>query len=151
MGIKWNWGTKLFIWTALFMLMIIVYVILMYQQDYSLVEKDYYPKAVEYEKQIAKVRKSDSLERRVEVVVEGDFLKFRFQEFFSPDELSGKIVLYRPSGDRFDIEIPIRPDSSGTQFHPLKDLLRGKYIVKIDYTYRGDSFFQETPVLIKMF
>ena len=54
---KWNWGTKLFIFTALFMIFMVILAVLSFRQDLHLVENDYYPKALEFQKKIDKMNK----------------------------------------------------------------------------------------------
>ncbi len=151
MKIKWNWGTKLFILTALFMLFLIVFFVLMIQQTYYLVEKDYYPKGLEYQQRIDKVENTKQLDEQVKIDNKGEFLVFTFQSFFNADEIDGKIVLYRPSDGARDIAMSIQLDSLHQHIFPVKDILKGKYIAKIEYAYEEKGYYQETPVFVKMF
>jgi len=150
MRIKWNWGTKLFIFTAAFMLFLITFFILMSMQTTNLVEKDYYPKALEYQQHIQKNNNTKLLEEKVQIENRGEYIEFKFQSFFTPDSLSGNIVLYRPSGSENDIKIPIQANSAGLQYFPVKDLIKGNYIVKIEYYYEDKGYYQEYPVFVKM-
>ena len=52
MRIKWNWGTGILIGIIAFMAFIIGLVYFSVQQNFDLVERDYYPKALEYQQQI---------------------------------------------------------------------------------------------------
>lgn len=54
MRIKWNWGTGILIGIIAFMAFIIGLVYFSVQQNFDLVERDYYPKALEYQQQIDK-------------------------------------------------------------------------------------------------
>lgn len=148
MKIKWNWGTKLFILTALFMLFLIVFFVLMIQQTYYLVEKDYYPKGLEYQQRIDKVENTKQLDEQVKIDNKGEFLVFTFQSFFNADEIDGKIVLYRPSDGKGDVKIPIELDSSRQIFYPVKNLVKGRYIVKIDYKYNDKEYYQEKSIYV---
>jgi hypothetical protein len=96
MRIKWNWGTKLFIFTAAFMLFLITFFILMSMQTTNLVEKDYYPKALEYQQHIQKNNNTKLLEEKVQIEYRGEYIEFKFQSFFIPDSIKGDIILYRP-------------------------------------------------------
>ncbi len=151
MKIKWNWGTKLFIFTAIFMLFLIGFFIMMSLQTFHLVEKDYYPKALEFQQQIDKNNNTKLLDERVRIENRGEYIEFEFQSFFNPDSIKGDIIFYRPSESREDLKIPIQPDSTGKQFYPVKNLLKGKYIVKIEYYYENKGYYQEDPVLVKMY
>lgn len=151
MKIKWNWGTKLFIFTAIFMLFLIAFFIMMSLQTFHLVEKDYYPKALEFQGQIDKNNNTKSLDERVRIENRGEYIEFEFQTFFNPDSIKGDIIFYRPSESREDLKVPIQLDSTGKQYYPVKNLLKGKYIVKIEYYYENKGYYQEDPVLVKMF
>jgi len=151
MKIKWNWGTKLFIFTALFMLFLITFFVLMGLRTVHLVEKDYYPKALEYQQHIEKDNNAKALDENVRIETKGETIEFKFQSIFNPDSISGYIVLYRPSGGEKDIRVSIDLDSSGYQYIPVVDLLKGKYIVKIEYFYNNKGYYQEKPVLVKMY
>lgn len=151
MKIKWNWGTKLFIFAAAFMLLLIGFFILMSLQTFHLVEKDYYPKALEYQQHIEKSNNATSLDEDVKIVNKGEYIEFKFQSFFYPDSLTGAIVLYRPSGSEKDIRIPIHADTAGVQKIPVNELLKGRYIIKIEYFYNNIGYYQEEPVLVKMY
>lgn len=148
---KWNWGTKLFIAIVLFMGFMIVLFIMTLNQDYDLVEKDYYPKALAYQHTIDKESNARALGERVKVENAGENVVFTFQDDFDPDSITGNIYFYRPSDRNGDDSIPIRLDSARCQVYNTANLLKGKYIVKIDYRANGKSYFQEQTILIRMF
>jgi hypothetical protein len=149
--IKWNWGTKLAVWMALFMLMVIVLVVLMFRHTIHLVEPDYYPKALEYQNHIDKRNNAANMDAKVHVSLEGDVLKFTFPAVFDPTGLSGKIILYRPSETGLDIEIPVNPDTNGVQYFSVAGLVKGRYTAKIDYLYLDVPYYEEKSLLIKLF
>lgn len=147
---KWNWGTKLLISMIVFMLFLTVFFVMMSRQTFYLVEKDYYPKGQEYQLKIDKIDNAKLLDEQIQLDNKGDFLVFTFQPFFSIDEIAGNIVLYRPSDGTQDIAMPIQLDSLRQHVFPIQDVLKGKYIAKIDYNYEGKSYYEEIPLLIKM-
>jgi hypothetical protein len=151
MKVKWNWGTKLFISMVAFMLFLIAFFVLMTQQTYHLVEKDYYPKALEYQQRIDKTENAKQLAERVKLENKGDFLIFTFQSFFNPEEVTGKITLYRPSDGAMDIAMEIHLDSLCRHIFPVNDIQKGKYLAKIEYANSEEEYYQEMPVFVKMF
>ena len=151
MKIKWNWGTGIVIAIILFMAYIMTLVFMGSRQKFDLVEKDYYPKALEYQQQIDKEQNAKSLTEKVKVENQGDRLLVTFQSIFNSGDISGNYTFYRPSDVHGDIRVEIKPDTAGCQYLDLRELKKGKYILQIDYNVKGKSYFQEQPVFVRMF
>jgi hypothetical protein len=146
---KWNWGTKILISMVIFMLFLTVFFILMSRQTFYLVEKDYYPKGLEYQEKIDKVENAKQLKEKILLENKDNHLIFTFPSVFVPDEVKGNIVLYRPSDGTRDITMPIQLDSLNQHIFRVQDILKGKYIAKIDYKFNNKEFYQEENVFIK--
>lgn len=150
MKIKWHWGTKLLVGMILFMLLLLTFVFLSVRQEFDLVEKDYYPKALEYQEKIDKTNNAENLNEKLTVENKGEFIWVSFPSVFSPEDIKGQVVFYRPSGKKDDVAFEIKPDSNGVQLFSVESMLRGKYIIKIDYFVGGTGYYQEETVLINM-
>ncbi|MCB2220349.1 MAG: FixH family protein [Bacteroidetes bacterium] len=151
MKIIWNWGTGILIGIILFMLFIIGLVYIAVKQDFDLVEKDYYPKALEYQQQIDKEGNARTLAQQIQIENIGGQIILTFQSFFQPKDISGQITFYRPSDKKSDIRFEIEADSSGQQKIAENLLNTGKYILQIDYQVNGKAYYQEGPVYINMY
>jgi len=149
MNIKWNWGTKLFIFTAMFMIFILVFVYLTTLQDHSLVEDRYYQKSLVFQNRINKINNSNTLKKKVEITEGSQYLIVTFQSFFNPADISGTVHFYRPSNVKGDVKIPIELDSTRQIVYPVKKLMRGRYIVKIDYKYNDKEYYQEKGIYVE--
>jgi len=149
MKIKWNWGTKLFIAMALFIIMLLTFVYMTTLQEHPLVEEEYYQKSLIYQEKLDKIENAKKLNENVNVEMGEKYLIIDFQSFFNPDSLSGTIQIYRPSNPDYDINITIKPDTLGNVHIPVSKLHRGKYIVKIDYKYGRKVFYEEKSVFIE--
>ncbi|OQX76018.1 MAG: hypothetical protein B6D61_09415 [Bacteroidetes bacterium 4484_249] len=149
MKIKWNWGTKLFIFTTMFMIFILVFVYLTTLQDRTLVEDEYYQHSLVFQEKINKINNSNALQEKVEIIEGPQHISITFQTFFNPAEISGTIHFYRPSNIKGDVIIPIELDSTRQIVYPVKKLMRGRYIVKIDYKYKDKEFYQEKSIFIE--
>ena len=103
MKIKWNWGTGILLAIIIFMSFIFSMVYFTTRQNYDLVEKDYYPKAIEYQQQIDKEQNAKNLQEKVRVNNRGDYVEVRFQPFFKYSDISGQITFYRPSDKKGDV------------------------------------------------
>jgi hypothetical protein len=148
--LKWNWGTALFLAMIIFMVFILVFVMISSKQNWDLVEKDYYPKALEYQQKIDKINNAKSLDSHVQIVTHSDYIQFTFQPFFNPDSISGDIYFYRPSDANNDHTYPIALDSARSMTVLSDQLMKGKYLVKIDYSYLNIEYFEEKTLMIKM-
>jgi hypothetical protein len=148
MNIKWNWGTKLFIAMALFLIMLMTFVYMTTLQDHPLVEDEYYQKSLIYQEKLDKIENAKNLNENVKVELGSKYLSITFQSFFNPDSISGTIQIYRPSDPDFDINIRIKPDSNGALYLPAEKLHKGKYIVKIDYNYDGKGYYEEKSIFV---
>jgi len=146
--IKWNWGAGIFLAGGAFMLMLIVFAFFMFSQEFDLVEKDYYPKALEYQQKIDKTNNARQLAEKVLVENKEGIIYFTFPSAFSPDSLKGTIYFYRPSEKRGDLLIAIDPDSSGKMYFELERLLKGRYLVKIDFMCDGTGYYQEEALFV---
>lgn len=150
MKIKWHWGTRLLVAMILFMALIIGFVIMSMKQDFFLVERDYYPKAIEYQDKIDKMRNAEALSGKIIINNLGSELEFLFPEGIDFNDLGGQILFYRPSDGGQDLSFPIQVDSAGRQRCQVADMAGGKYIVKIDYHTGSKGFYQEESVFLKM-
>lgn len=146
---KWNWGTKIFIAIVLFMSMMIVLVILTMQQSFYLVEKDYYPKGLEYQQRIDKETNAKKIGESILVENNKSELEFTFPSVFNPESIEGEIVLYRPSDGTMDIAFPIELNSMRKMSVPTSNLISGKYLIKFDYKDTDKEYFQESTVYIE--
>jgi hypothetical protein len=145
MKINWNWGTKLFIAIILFMSLIIGFVIVSFNNDVSLVEKDYYPKGQEYQQRLNEI-KNASLKRDffiTEQTNEGIILKL--PELHSD---TASIYFFRPSDTKLDRVFDISSNDTTFIFNKT-GFKRGKYLLKVywnsdnvGYYFERDFFFE---------
>jgi hypothetical protein len=146
--IKWNWGTGLFIAASLFILLMIGFVYFMFRENYDLVEKDYYPKALVYQQRIDKLNNTAQLKQKAKVEVKGYSVMITFPPELLPESISGSVVFYRPSGVSGDVNATIKVDSSGVMIYPLTGLKNGNYVVKLDYNFNDRGYYQEEALFV---
>jgi hypothetical protein len=149
MKMKWNWGTKLFIAIVLFMSLIIGFVIFSMRQTYYLVEKDYYPKGLEYQQKIDKETNAKKSGFKIDVQNIDNELVITFPAELETNLPQGRIILYRPSDGTLDISYPIQLDSLFQMKIPTLSLTKGKYIMKFDYSIGELGFFHEESLYIE--
>lgn len=148
MNIKFNWGTGIIIFLILFFISIFWFVFFSFSLRHDLVEKDYYPKILEYEKQIQKQKNLVELGEEVKVSKQPDELLLQFPQSQKADTIKGQILIYRPSDTRLDQTHQIQLDTLNEQKLSTSRLTSGKYILKIAWTYQGKAFYQEISIII---
>jgi hypothetical protein len=145
---KFTWGTGIFIFIVLFMGACIYFLVWSGRQEWSLVEKDYYPKELRHEEQLVKERNVNALSAPVHMSLTATSLDLRYPPEFRGQKPAGSILIYRPSDERLDITIPVAPDTSMAQSIPLDRLKKGRYVVKMDWTAAGKGYYQELDLYI---
>ncbi len=149
MKIKWNWGTGLFISIVLFMSFILIMVYNIVQVNFDLVEDDYYPQAIVYQQKIDKTINANKLDKHIKINQTDEFVQVVFQDFFQPELLSGEVFFYRPSVENKDLHLPIKLSEDRTIQIPISELIKGRYVVKIDYKYLDTPYYQEINFYLK--
>ena len=150
MKIKFNWGTGIFIVIIIFLASVAFRIYLSYQQEINLVSSDYYPKGTNYQEQIDKEKNTSKLEGKVGVSLKpNNTIEILFPKDFQGRAVEGDIWVYRPSDYKKDHHFPIVPDDSLKQYVEIPDLMKGKYIVKLDWKSGEEGFYVEREIFIK--
>jgi hypothetical protein len=140
MKIKWNWGTGITIFIILFVSFILWRVYKTTQHPVMLVEKDYYPKGLQYQQRIDERHNARLYKPKFLVYRQSEEVVIHFP-VLHPD--TSRFTFFRPSDNRFDLSFPFRPDSLGLMHFPLQKFKKGKYILKIYWEEKGKKFYVE--------
>ncbi|MBK7211827.1 MAG: FixH family protein [Bacteroidales bacterium] len=140
---KFNWGHGIAIFLAIFVLSMVFVVYKSFQQDNPLVEQEYYPKGLEYQKQIQRIANANALPEKIKITDSGSKFDILYPETFMGKKVSGTIYFYRPSDDSGDINEIMKCDSSLSQTIEKARLMEGKYIVKLNWKMEGKEYYQE--------
>jgi hypothetical protein len=124
---EWNWGTKLVIAIILFMSLIIGLVIVSFQNDISLVEKDYYPKGQVYQTKLDETKNAVDLRDSFIIEKNSAFVELSLA-LYNAD--SASIYFFRPSNKQLDRIYDISSGDTVYKF-PNSNFARGKYSVKV--------------------
>ena len=146
---KFNWGTGIILAFIAFISFIMYFVISMNvnkKYDHDLVIENYYQQELEFQNDINKQQKGNDLAENItwSKTVEGIIITF--PEAFEPDLISGNVFLYRPSNKQFDFETPILL-SEHTLLIPDKRLLDGRWNIKVDWQYEGNSYLFKKEIV----
>ncbi|HOH99021.1 MAG TPA: FixH family protein [Bacteroidales bacterium] len=145
---KWNWGSKLVLAMILFIIMLAFFVLRMIREDVSLVERDYYPKSQEYDLNLEKTKNALPFKDDIILSTSQDQIFVHFPEFFRPGAVQGKVHFYNRASDKGDFETALFLNDSGTFVFPVHEL-RGRYILKMDWTQDGLGYYMEKTLTIE--
>lgn len=148
MSFKFNWGTGIFAFIALFLVSMVALVYFSMQQRFDLVETEYYPQGLEYQKQIERIANADRMSGRISIVQDQDFLLFRYPAEMQNGISRGVVYMFRPSDQDVDFSDSLQFDSTLLQRIPLERLKGGRYIAKISWTMDGKEYYYEEGVRI---
>jgi hypothetical protein len=145
---KWNWGTGIFIFIVFFMAACIAFLVYTRNQDWSLVEKDYYPKELKHEEKLVKMRNVSALTGTFRIAWENSSLVIGLPDDFKGVQVTGLVHVYRPSNEKMDLQLPLQVDSVLEMRIPGPKLFHGKYVVKLDWSAGGKDYYLEKEVFI---
>lgn len=142
-----GWGTRITIGISIYVVGIISFVIFSTTQQINLVTKEYYPKGIDYETKIQKIKNAYHLEQKVAIANTNNFVEILFPEKMI-DNIKGEIILYRTSDYELDKKYEIITDKSGKQLINTSALKNGRYIVKIDWKAQDINYYMEQGIFI---
>jgi hypothetical protein len=139
---KWNWGTKLVIWMAAFMTLIIVFAVLMINVEVNLVSADYYPKGQTHQELIDKRHNADKLSDQIQLIKDNGQLVLQFPMDMDYKTVHGEVQLYHVMDDKQDQFSVVKLDENRKMYIDANKL-KGRYILKIDWKNLETSYYTE--------
>jgi hypothetical protein len=146
MKIKFNWGTGIFIFIALFLLACSFVIYKSFQERNDLVVEEYYPQGLEYQKQIDRFANANSLTGKIEITEVLDGLQITYPKELKGKDVKGQVIFFRPSDENADFRDSIQFDTVMVQRISLQQKIKGKYIAKFFWTMDGKEFAHESTV-----
>ncbi|MCF6242419.1 MAG: FixH family protein [Bacteroidales bacterium] len=143
---KFHWGHAIFLVIIIFLAAMTWIIVFAFSQKVNLVTPEYYPKGVDYEEQIDKVRNTAKLNHKIRFEKQNDKLVFIFPDEMNTDSISGNIQFYYITDFEKDRNIAIEIDTTGKQEIDIKNFLSGRYIIKIDWAIKSTGYYQEFDI-----
>jgi nitrogen fixation protein FixH len=140
---KFNWGTGIFLFYGLFAAMLVFQVIKSTQYDHSLVVEEYYAEDLAYQEKYDKIQNSMDLEEPMTFNYEEESGLLILSFPFSGEAVAGKVLFYRPSTSRLDVELPLKVDASGQMVIPTMHLPQGRWTVEVDWSAMDTEYYNE--------
>lgn len=146
---KMNWGTGIFITIVIFLIGMMSLVIISSMQPLNLVSPDYYPKGIDYQKQINRMTRANDLKDDFVIDQDLEYIHIGFPIVDSISKPQGKILFFFPKDNHLDKEIDILVNDSLYQFISKKGLARSYCRVKISWIQNGLDYYKEKELMIK--
>ncbi len=144
---KFNWGTGILIFLILFLMAAGVFITFAMRQEVNLVHDDYYERGVDYGDQMKAEARSAVLADSIQSYFENQSLVVDFSHLELMKIDSGSILLYRPSSKSLDLKMPL-DYSTGFMSIPRDELIRGRYILKLNWYSEGLKYEVDKAVQI---
>ena len=146
---KINWGTGIvlaFIGFIAFILYFVVSMMANDKYDHDLVADDYYKQELEYQNDIDKEENAKALLENVSYKRTKEGIIISFPSNLEPKDIKGKVFLYRPSNKQLDFETTISLSKSHLLI-PDSRLVGGRWNIKIDWQYSGESYLFKEQII----
>lgn len=145
---KFNWGTGIVLAFIAFISFIMYFVINMMtneKYEFDLVTENYYGQELEFQHDIDKENNAKNLEENISWSKTDDGILIQFPQNLEIEQIKGNVFLYRPSNKHLDFETEISL-SSHNLLIPDKRLLGGRWNIKIDWKYKGNSYLYKKEI-----
>lgn len=143
-----SWGTGLTIAIVLFMIGTLSIVFFAVSLDYHMVTEDYYQRAENYQQHINRVEETATLEDPVQIEYQSNLkaIQLQFPVAALTDPVTGVVELYRPNDSSLDRTFELNPDESGIQQISVENFVKGRWLVRINWSSGDRNFFEETTL-----
>ena len=144
-----NWGTKIILSFVCFFGVIFTLAYISMNQDLNLVADNYYEQELAYEDQIERIKNTQGLTQRPEVVVNKREREARlvFPENLKEKVADGKIHFFRPSNSALDKEFTITLDEDGNQVFDISSFPAGLWKAKVSWEWKNREYYEEVTLV----
>lgn len=145
----WNWGTGIAITIFVSASLMIFLVIKSMGVHFDLSEDDYYAMEMKYEGKMIAAKNARSLSESVDINETEDFLVIKFPKECINTDITGTLILFRPSEGKMDLNLPFTPDMNGLITVDKNKLTRGRYELKADWEMNDIPYNVEKPFFVE--
>jgi hypothetical protein len=128
--------------------LLVVFIIFSNHNALGMVEKDYYQKEQNYQSLIDREIRTNQLSQKVNIYNDDEGVVLHFPTMFSPADISGNVVFFRPSNPNNDFVVQVNLNEDGLQSISTIKLQKGAWILKIFWNNQQDEFYSEKRIFI---
>ena len=146
---KMNWGWKLAIGSALFMAMIIYFVVQSFNNKTHLVSENYYEEELKFQNQIDAKQNAEDLRQDIIVTQENGQIMISYpEEFELGNPAKGELHFYHVANSEHDKVLPC-DFSLHHQTTSESNFAKGRYKVKANISSNGKEYYFEKNLTIQ--
>lgn len=145
---KIGWGTGITLFYISFVLTFLFILKKSKEFDHSLVVSDYYKHDLNYQAHYEKLSNSEALQNPLKVKMrrESETLEIVFPKGI--EDIQGTVLLFRPSDQAMDFLVPIRVSKKNIQSISTKELAKGLWTIKVNWSGGETPFYSEQKIVI---
>lgn len=113
--------------------------------DHDLVTEDYYAEELNYQEDIDKLNNAKNLDENISYKRTAEGLFIVFPKHMDLNNIIGHVFLYRPSNKQLDFDMSISL-SKPYLLIPDKRLVDGRWNIKVDWQYNGQSYLYKKTI-----
>lgn len=147
---KINWGTSIIIAFVLFASFISFFIIKVETEskyDNDLVVEEYYKHDAKFGEEMVRKQNAENLDHKPIILNNAAGIAIIFPEEFDPNNIKGKVSLYRPSNKKLDFEVPILL-SNPSLLIPKSNLVGGRWDINMEWHYQGKLYLTQETLYI---
>lgn len=143
--IKINWGTRIVLLYAGFVMLTVTLVYKSMRTDFDLVSNDYYNEELKYQEIIDAGKNQATLSAPVQIEQQGNIIQFKFPPEFTGTTMTGSVHFYSAINEEWDRQYTLNTINGQSRISSDK-LKHGQYTAKIRWTHNGKAYYQETSI-----
>ena len=140
-----NWGYSIALSFVLFIALIATLVTISMKQDIHLVAENYYEQEIEYQDQIERIRRTQSLVKQPEVYLDRENSSIRIS-LGQANVKEGQAVFFRPADATRDKVVRF-PEADGKTLS-VADWEKGLWKIKLTWTSGDEEFYMEQNITL---
>ena len=144
----WSWGTGVLAAFGLFLAGILAVVAISMSEDVQLVTEQYYDNELRYQERIQATERANGMATRVSVELRPGAVLVRFPRLGAPEDVHGRITLYRPANRAEDRTLPLALDTLRMQNIATGSLAPGLWRVQVQWRLHGEEYYAEQPLIL---
>ena len=145
---KFNWGTGIFLFITLFVILGIVFIVFAFNNDVNLVHDEYYKKGVNYDQEIELNKRSYKYKDDIILINRKHHIVIKFSNELVNTIKAGEVYFFRPSNRFKDLRKKLIL-SSDSMIIEKKQLALGRYITKIKWFNENKNYLIKKEFIIK--
>ena len=143
-----NWGNKILIVYAVFVIGIMLLVYKSSTQNTDLVTTDYYTKELAFQNTIEEGKRANELSETMKLNQSDSFLVITMPEEMMNSKLSADVTLYCPSNQEKDIRANLSTENGVIKLPLLRDI-KGLYELHIRWKANDKYYYKEEKLVFK--